>query len=99
MAESKTPVPAASSAFSITSLVTGITGLVFIWAPFFSIVLSILAIVFGGIALKRKNPGRGMAIAGLVTGIVAFALLLMSFIFVLIGVSMVVSAPEYYQYQ
>lgn len=53
-------------------LVLGIVSLFFI--PF---VTGTLAIIFGGIALHRAstNPnkqGRGLAIAGLVTGIVGF---------------------------
>jgi hypothetical protein len=43
----------------------------------------VLAIVFGGVALKRANqgsPGKGMAIAGLSTGILgAFAYLVLGF--------------------
>jgi uncharacterized membrane protein YvbJ len=57
-----------TSSFSIVSLVTGILGL-------FINPLSILAIIFGalGISQTNKNPnlkGHGMAVAGLVLGIV-----------------------------
>jgi hypothetical protein len=59
------------SGLAVASLVCGILAF-FV----FGIVLGILAIIFGGVALSkiRKNPevsGRGMAIAGLVLGIVA----------------------------
>ncbi|PRY38339.1 uncharacterized protein DUF4190 [Spirosoma oryzae] len=59
------------SGLAIASLVCGILAF-FV----FGIVLGILAIIFGGVALSkiRKNPevsGRGMAVAGLVLGIVA----------------------------
>jgi hypothetical protein len=57
-----------TSGLAITSLVCGIVGL-------FLHFLSILAIIFGGVALAQigKNPalkGRGMAVAGLVLGII-----------------------------
>jgi uncharacterized membrane protein YvbJ len=57
-----------TSGFAIAALVTGIVG-------FFINPLSILAIIFGAIGLGQtsKDPnlkGRGMAIAGLVLGII-----------------------------
>lgn len=96
MAEPKNSTPTASSAFSITSLVTGITGLVFIWAPLFGFVLSVLAIIFGGIALKKQFPSKGMAIAGLITGIVGVAIVIFVCILVLAGISLSASTPDYY---
>ena len=57
---------------AIASLVSGIVGVFIAGIP-----LGILAIVFGGIAVKRikDNPdmysGRGMAIAGIILGIVS----------------------------
>ncbi len=64
-----------TSGMSVTAMVLGIIGLVFVWAPFIGLVCSILGIIFGaiGISQTRKNPnlsGRGMAVAGLVTGII-----------------------------
>lgn len=71
------PAPVASTnVLAIVSLVTGIAGLTFV--PFFG---SIAAVVTGHISLsqlKRKQEnGRGMALAGLITGYVgvAFAVL------------------------
>lgn len=54
--------------FSITSLVCGIFSILcccFVW---FSVILGIVAVVFGVIALKNNYDGKGMAIAGLITG-------------------------------
>jgi hypothetical protein len=67
---------------AITAMVLGICGLII--CPFF---LSVPAIVFGAIAMRdtKDNPkldGRGMAIAGFVTGIVGTSL---SVIFVMIA--------------
>lgn len=63
--------------FAIASLVTGILALITYYGAF---VFGILAIVFGAIALKRirenGQKGRGMAIAGLICGIVALVAVL-----------------------
>ena len=57
---------------SIAAMVCGILAF---FVPYVGIILAILAIIFGGIGLRRtrSNPelkGKGMAIAGLVLGIV-----------------------------
>jgi hypothetical protein len=62
-----------TSGMAIASLILGITG------------VSILAVIFGGIALNQmgKDPnlsGKGMAIAGLVLGIVGMAMFVLFFI-------------------
>jgi hypothetical protein len=67
--------------FAIASMVLGILALVTYYGAF---VFGVLAIIFGAIALKRirENPefkGRGMAIAGIVCGIVALAAMLIVF--------------------
>ncbi|MEX0985351.1 MAG: DUF4190 domain-containing protein [Actinomycetota bacterium] len=53
---------------AVTALVLGLVGFLI------PLVLSVMAIVFGGIAINNSNakgaPGKGMAIAGLVLGIV-----------------------------
>lgn len=70
------------SGMAITSLVLGIVGV-----PLFCFVLpSLLAVVFGAIGIRQcnKNPvysGKGMAIAGLILGVltlVGFVLLLVA---------------------
>lgn len=66
------------SGLAIASLVCGICGLIPI--PLVGFLLSVLAIVFGGVSLvqiKRNASltGGGMAIAGLVLGIVAIAIM------------------------
>jgi hypothetical protein len=68
--------PRGGNGFAITSLVLGIIGLIGL-----VFVLSVPAIIFGGIALARANSGRGsgkgMAIAGLTLGIVGTLLSLL----------------------
>ncbi|CAN5399356.1 hypothetical protein BH10PAT4_BH10PAT4_4810 [soil metagenome] len=59
-------------AFGITSLTTGIVAFLSGWIFFLSIPIGIVAIVFGALGIK-KPASRGMAIAGMVTGIVGVA--------------------------
>ncbi len=65
--------------FTIVSLITGILGIL-IFMTGFGGISGILGTVFGGISLyqikesKGKKIGKGMAIAGLVTGIIGIAI-------------------------
>jgi hypothetical protein len=71
-----------SNGLAVTGLVLGIIGVLFGFIPFIgvfmAILLGVLAAIFGGVGLSRsKLPargGRGMAIAGLVLGIIAIGL-------------------------
>jgi len=70
--QSGQPAPAAPAAkvgFGVTALVLGIVGVFLCWIPIFGLILPILAIVFGGIGIFLQS-GRGMAIAGLVVGVI-----------------------------
>lgn len=67
-----------TSGLAIASIVCGILSLVFFWVPLFGFLLGIIAIIFGAVAIRQigREPnlgGRGMAIAGLVCGIVGVA--------------------------
>jgi hypothetical protein len=62
-----------SNGVAVTSLVLGITSFGLMWIPVAGIIPPILAIVFGGMGISRANKiqsGMGMAVAGLVLGIV-----------------------------
>lgn len=63
------PEPQKGNGFGIASLVCGIVGLFL-----FSIVLGPLAIIFGGVALNRREKTKGLGIAGLVLGIIVVAI-------------------------
>ncbi len=69
------------SSLAIVSLVLGVVSLA---GP--GLILGIPAIITASIALKRKLGGRGLSIAGLVTGIIStiFSLLLCLFIIFMI---------------
>ena len=63
--------------FAIASLVLGVGALVFSWLPFIGILAclaGIAGIVLGAIALAKAFAGKGMSIAGIVTGGIAVIL-------------------------
>ncbi|MBQ8878680.1 MAG: DUF4190 domain-containing protein [Lachnospiraceae bacterium] len=71
---------------SIAAMVCGIVSLVCCCFWYFSILLAIAAIVLGIISIKKAYDGKGMAIAGLITGgITIFALIVL---LILSGASM-----------
>jgi len=70
-----TLVNGGGSGFSVAALCCGILG--FFFLPF---LLGPLAIVFGVMGMKRS--GRGMAIAGLVLGIIQVAIVLLALLFI-----------------
>ena len=61
-----------TSAFSIASLVLGILAIILFCVYYISLLCAILAIIFG--AIGKSKGGRGMAVAGLVLGIISVAL-------------------------
>ena len=58
---------------SIAALVLGIVGILISCTPV-GIVASILGLIFGGLCLYKKQGIKGMAITGLVLGIISLAL-------------------------
>ncbi len=82
---------------AIIALVCGIVGLVGGWIPvvqYITGVLSIVAIIFGAMALKDKPEGseKSMAVAGLVLGIVACAITLLAILCVVCAAGLAVAA-------
>ncbi len=71
---------ASSNGFPVTSLILGIVSLLG-----FGLLTGIPAIIFGAIALKRKQPDRGMSLAGIITGSIGtfFSLLFIAFMVVM----------------
>ncbi len=65
--------PPAKVGFGVTALVLGIVAVFLCWIPLIGLILPVLALVFGGIGIYLRN-GKGMAVAGLVLGIITFAL-------------------------
>jgi len=67
-----------NSGLCVAAMVLGIIAIVLFWAPFFGIVLGILATIFGAVGIpssaKKGQAGKGMGIAGLIMGIIALAI-------------------------
>lgn len=76
------PAPAAPIWSSITSLALGVIsvfkyiigGYIYYDEALGYLALGGAAVVFGGISLAKKHRGKGMAIAGMITGILGFVL-------------------------
>ncbi len=74
------PPAKSSNGLAVTGFVLGLLGLLLCWIPvlnFFGILLGILGAVFGTIGLvssKKTGTGKGLAIAGLVMGVLAVVL-------------------------
>lgn len=65
------PAPKKSAGLAIASMVLGIVALVFSCClPWVTFICALLAVIFGGVSLAKKMGGKGMAIAGLVCGII-----------------------------
>ena len=89
------PAPAAqgSVAVPIMALIFGILSIVFCWVPILDFILALLAVIFGGVGLKKRL--KGMAIAGLVIGIIFMIISIIWTIYFLVGMSY---AGSYYSY-
>ncbi|HVM18452.1 MAG TPA: DUF4190 domain-containing protein [Egibacteraceae bacterium] len=89
--------PAGSNGPAIAALVLGIVALVLSWLPGINIIavlLAIAALVTGFIGIRNANrgaPGKGMAIAGVVTG----ALGLILAVLILVGLATLFGNPEF----
>lgn len=76
--------------FCIASMVLGIIALVLFCVWYLSIPCAILAVIFGILGIKSK--GKGMAIAGLVTGSIGLVVSVLIIIFlVIVGVAVGIS--------
>jgi Na+/proline symporter len=80
------------SSLAIVSMVLGIISLT---GP--GLLLGIPAIVTGIVALKKKLAGRGLAIAGLVTGIVSTVLSLLFCLLMIFLISWSIAHPEEFE--
>ncbi len=60
-----------SVGLAVTSMVLGIVALVLsCCVPYVPVILALIAVILGGVSLAKKKGGKGMAIAGLVCGII-----------------------------
>ena len=65
---------APSNGLGTAGFVTGLLGLILCWVPILGIILGLLGIILGGVGIStghKKGAGTGLAIAGLVLGLIA----------------------------
>lgn len=73
-------------AFSITSMVTGIVAVCTCCLWYVALPLGAVALVFGIISLVKKYDGKGMALAGVITGGAALVLMVLVIALLMFGV-------------
>ena len=76
---------------AIAGMICGIVSVVFFWSGYFSLILAIVALVFGIVSLVKKSEGKGMAIAGVATGGVGFIASILWILLVILAVGAVVN--------
>lgn len=87
----------APTAFAVAALVFGILSIVCCCGGFISAIFGVLAIVFAAIFLSKQPSQKGVAVAGLVCGIVGLVLSVLMIVFIVIGkVSSVDDSENYY---
>ncbi|WP_448625862.1 hypothetical protein [Geodermatophilus sp. URMC 64] len=65
---------AGTNGLGVAGFVTGLVGLVLFWLPWVGFVLGLLGVVLGGVGIaqgRKKGMSTGLAIAGLVCGLIA----------------------------
>ena len=73
-----------ASGICIAAMVLGIVSLVLLCFWPISLPCAVVAFILGLVGLKK--PGRGMAIAGIVTGVITFVIMIIFFILIVVGV-------------
>ncbi|MEV8052959.1 MULTISPECIES: DUF4190 domain-containing protein [Streptomyces] len=93
------PEPARSNGFAVTALVLGLIACLFFWTVFGGFLFGLLALIFGILGTLRARQGRaprkGMAIAGLVLGVLG----LIGSVVVLIFAISVVDSDAYKDFE
>lgn len=79
-----------SNGFGVTALVVGIVSFVLGWTGFFGLILAVIAVVFGILALVKKQ-NKGMGITGIVLGSLA---LITALFFTIVGVAIFGGAAQ-----
>ena len=90
--EVKTNVVTESKGLSIASMVLGIVSVVTLCVSYVSVVCAVLAIIFG--IIGRKKGAKGMAITGLVLGIITLSIDIFMIVFAVGLVSEIFSAAS-----
>lgn len=85
--------PRQVNGMGIAGFVLALVGAVFFWCPILDAILSLLAVIFSGFGM-RKEP-KGLAIAGLVIGLIA---LVVGVIITIVAITAVDKGIDYINY-
>lgn len=76
--------PSSSGGGAITALVLGIVGVVTGWVPFWGVLIGVAAIIFGSVALAKRQS-KAMGISGIVLGAVSALMSVVVGLFIYLG--------------
>jgi ABC-type dipeptide/oligopeptide/nickel transport system permease component len=92
--KTKTKAKQMGKGLGIASMVCGIVAVVFCWTIYLSIICGIVALVLGIIALVKKAEGKGMPIAGVVTGAIGLVISVVILILGIVAANKIADAVE-----
>ncbi|HVK25077.1 MAG TPA: DUF4190 domain-containing protein [Actinokineospora sp.] len=76
--------PTLQNGIGTAGFVTGLLGLILFWVPLIGLVLAIIGVSLSGVGMAKANKGeannKGLAIAGLVCGVIGLTIWLIAFI-------------------
>lgn len=93
MSETEEEYDESKKGLSIASMVLGIVGIVISCTPI-GFVASLLAIIFAGICMNKKEGVKGFVITGLVLGIVSLALWALMIILLIASIPVFVAMTD-----
>jgi hypothetical protein len=88
--------PGSSPGLGIASMVLGIFSLITCWVFYIAIPCSILAIILGAVGNKPIRRGRGMAVAGIATGIIGLVLAVIFIVLIVLSLAVYTTTYDWY---
>ena len=80
------PVPEPPKGLAIASMVCGIASVICCYG---GTLVGLVAVILGAVSLAKKNGGKGMAIAGIITGVVGLLFWLVFIVVMLVSAEFV----------